>query len=106
MVDGNSLSAEAIEKLADAAAMVVKANEETQPKLMGALEIGMLRVSGEINASEQMEVTTDSFSGSTYRFSTRAISNQGTSAKMTLSSSEFREDAQVIVQDALAFEEY
>ena len=53
-----------------------------------------------------MEVQTDSFAGSAYRFSTRAIAHQGTSAKMTVHSSEFREEAEVIIQDALAFEEY
>lgn len=52
MVDGNSLSAEAVEKLADAAAMIIKANKVTQPKLMEAIEIGMLRASAEINTSE------------------------------------------------------
>jgi cobalamin biosynthesis Mg chelatase CobN len=52
MVDANSLSAEAVEKLADAAAVIVKANKAAQPKLMEALEMGLLRASGEINASE------------------------------------------------------
>ena len=106
MVDANSLSTEAVQKLADAAAMIIKANNAAQPKLMEALEIGMIRASGEIKASEQMEVKTGSFSGSTYRFSTREIAHEGSNARMTVHSSEFRDDAQIIVQDALAFEEY
>ena len=68
MVDANSLSLAALMKLADAADLLVQANSATQPKLMAAFEVGMLRTAAEINTSEQMEVRTDSFSGSAYRF--------------------------------------
>jgi hypothetical protein len=38
---------------------------------MAAFEIGMLRATAEINTSELMEIRTDSFAASAYRFSTR-----------------------------------
>ena len=74
---------------------------------MQALELGMARASAEINTSEQMEVTTVNFSGSAFRFSPRWESSEGDSfAEMTIPSSEFSEDAAVVIQDTLVFEEY
>jgi hypothetical protein len=68
-IGADTLTSEAFEHLAEAASLLVQEDRLMQPSLMEAVQVGILRSSGEISTQKELVIETENFGVSAVRFS-------------------------------------
>ena len=98
-IDADSLTTEAFEHLTEAASLLIQEDKLSQASLMQAIQVGLLRSSGEINTQRDLVIETDNFGVSALRFNTENENNISLNVEST------GESAQVMIRGKLPIDE-